>query len=166
MARPKTIIDSALADLAQKALDKLDDSGRAIKLQAIKSCASHPIQTVANIIGVQRQSVRNWILAFRKEGVAGLASKPKGHRKSKLDRERWAEVAGWIQRGQTPDAAAVHWTLEGLSRAICERFGVIIGATALWRQVHKMGFRLKVPRPVHAKADAQKQNDFKKKPLK
>jgi transposase len=52
--------------------------------------------------------------------------------------------------------------LEGLSRAIGERFGVTLGTTALWRQVHKMGFRLKVPMPVHAKADQQKQNDFKK----
>lgn len=162
MARPKTIIDRALADLAQEALDELDDSGLAIKLQAIKSCAAHPVQTVAQIIGVQRQSLRNWILAFRKDGVAGLVSKPKGHRKSKLDKQRWAEVADWIQRGQTADGAAVHWTLEGLSRAIGERFGVSLGATALWRQVHKMGFRLKVPRPVHAKADSQKQNDFKK----
>jgi transposase len=162
MARPKTIIDDTLADLAQKALDELDDSGLAIKLQAIKSCASHPIQTVAKIIGVQRQSVRNWILAFRKAGVSGLVSKPKGHRKSKLDKERWAEVAGWIERGQTADGAAVYWTLGGLSRAIGGRFGVTLGATALWRQVHKMGFNLKVPRPVHAKADTQKQNDFKK----
>jgi hypothetical protein len=67
-------------------------AGLAIKLQAIISCASHPIQTVARIIGVQRQSPRGWILDFRKVGVSGLVNKPKGHRKSSSTRNdgpRW-----------------------------------------------------------------------------
>ena len=162
MPRPKTIIDADLARKAREALAGIQDHHLIIKLQAIISSENHHITTVAAILGIGRQSVRNWILAFRQHGLIGLIEKPKGHRPSKLSQSQWAAVSVWIEKAQTPRGEPHHWTLENLRHTIEEQFGVRIGITALWRQVHAMGFGLKTPRPLHAKANPQQQADFKK----
>jgi len=162
MPRPKTIIDSDLADLAREALVGIKDYRLVLKLQVIISSEKHPMTTVANMFGIGRQSVRNWILAFRCHGLNGLIEKVKGHRHSKLSPSQWAKVSAWIENAQTPEGEPYHWTLEELQQSIEQQFGIRLGLTALWRQVHIMGFRLKVPRPTHAKADPCLQTDFKK----
>lgn len=165
MPRPKTIIDIGLAKSAREALVGIKDHRLVLKLQVIISSEKYPITTVANIFGIGRQSARNWILAFRQYGLQGLIEKAKGHRPSKLSASQWAEVSAWMENAQTPQGEPCHWTLEVLQHHIAKQFGIEIGLTALWRQVHIMGFRLKVPRPAHAKADIFMQDDFKKKHL-
>jgi transposase len=46
--------------------------------------------------------------------------------------------------------------------AIETQFGISLGQTATWDLVQQLGFRQKVPRPRHAKADKQAQESFKK----
>jgi transposase len=41
-------------------------------------------------------------------------------------------------------------------------FGVTMKQTPLWRLVRQLGFRQKVPRPYHAKANKSEQESFKK----
>jgi len=162
MPRNKVIINAEVARRAEESLKSIRDRKLVIKLQSIVSSATYPIQDVARILGVGRQSVRNWILSFRAQGIAGLIDKPRGHRQSKLSNAQWAEVADWLERVVSPQGDPCHWTLEKLRETIEAQFAVRLGLTPLWRQVRKMGFRLKIPRPVHAKADPQKQVDFKK----
>lgn len=162
MPRNKVIINAEVARRAQESLEGIRDRKLVIKLQSIISSATYPIKDVSRILGVGRQSVRNWILSFRAHGIAGLYDKPRGHRRSKLSDAEWAEVADWLERVVSPEGDPCHWTLERLRETIESRFTVRLGLTPLWRQVRKMGFRLKTPRPVHAKADPQKQADFKK----
>ena len=161
MPRPKTIIDADLAELAKEALVGIKDYHLVLKLQVIISSEKHPMTTVADMFGIGRQSVRNWILAFRRYGLNGLIEKAKGHRPSKLSTSQWAEVSAWIENAQTPQGKPCHWTLEELRQTIEKQFGIRLGLTALWRQVHIMGFRPKVPRPTHVKADPLLQADFK-----
>jgi len=162
MPRPKEIIDDELASQAQKMLHQVPDYRVVIKLKAIVSSRTYPLKEVADVFGIGRQSLRNWILAFRKQGVMGLVDKPRGHRLSKLSPDQWSEVGRWLEHAQSPDGQSCHWTLEALQHAISVRWGVQLGITPVWRQVHAMGFTLKVPRPVHAKADPEKQAAFKK----
>ncbi len=162
MPRHKVIINAELAHQAQESLNGIRDCKLVIKLQSIISSATYPIKDVAKILGVGRQSVRNWILSFGAEGITGLVDKPRGHRPSKLTDAQWAEVADWLERVISPQGDPCHWTLERLRETIEAQFTVRLGLTPLWRQVRKMGFRLKTPRPVHAKADPQQQADFKK----
>jgi transposase len=162
MPRPKEIIDDEVALQAQRTLQQVPDFRVAIKLKAIVSSRTYPLKEVAEIFGIGRQSLRNWIIAFKKQGVMGLIDKPRGHRPSKLSADQWCEVGRWLEHAQSPDGHPCHWTLETLQHAIFVRWGIQLGITPVWRQVHIMGFTLKVPRPHHAKADAEQQAAFKK----
>jgi transposase len=46
--------------------------------------------------------------------------------------------------------------------AIETEFGISLKQTATWDLVHQLGFKQKVPRPRHTKADKQAQESFKK----
>lgn len=163
MGRPKSIINPELVAQAEKELQGLTNGKLAVRLQAIKSCGNNPIQKVAEIIGVGRQALWSWIRDFKEHGIDGLQDSQRGHRASKLSAEQWGMVAKWLKEGTDSSGAFKHWTLESLKHEIYKQFVIALGTTALWRQVHKLGFRQKTPRPVHAKADKVKQDQFKKK---
>lgn len=65
-------------------------SSRRVRLRALALVLSHegyPIQEIAAICGVSRQSVSSWIEAWQKEGLGGLYDEPREGRPLKLSRE-------------------------------------------------------------------------------
>jgi len=86
----------------------------------------------------------------------------KGHKPAKLDAGQRQQVASWLEEGRTSHGEAIFWTLQKLMLAIETEFGISLGQTATWDLVQQLGFRQKVPRPRHAKADKQAQESFKK----
>lgn len=162
MGRPKTSIDETLAAKAKEELAKNKDLKVGIRLQAIISSLEQPITTVAEVMGVGRDTVWRWIKRFRENGVEGLVDRPKGHNPPKLNEDEQAQIAEWLKEGRNQDGEKVHWTLARLRDEVHRRFGKRVGKTPLWLLVRKMGFRQKVPRPTHAKADPEAQEDFKK----
>jgi len=162
MGRPKEAIDEELAYYAQLELENIKDSNLVVKLQAIISCARHPVSLVASVLGKDRVTLWRWIRLFRENGVEGLTEKPKGHNPPKLSESQRQEVYAWLDRGSNSRGEAVHWTLKSLSIAIEEEFGVRITKTPLWIMIRSMGFRQKVPRQRHVQADKEKQEAFKK----
>jgi transposase len=163
MARPKAADMGELAERARADLKTLDAHGVAEKLGAIRAAAKHPLETVADVADVARQTVLRWVDAYRREGAAGLRPKPKRPRPSKLDAAQKSAVLSWLGAGETAGGEAVHWTLERLRAAIREEFGVDMGASTIWVWLRKEGWGLKVPRPRHHAADAAAQGGFKKK---
>ena len=149
-------------ETTEDVLSELKDSKVCIRLQAIISSADHPINQVADIIGVTRQTLSRWIRDFQKMGIEGLMDRPKGHRHTKLSVKQLQCVETWIESGKDAKGNDVHWTLSRLQAEIEDLYGVRVGATPLWRQVRKMGFRQKVPRPTHADANREAQAQFKK----
>jgi transposase len=163
MARPKKVIDRKLAEKARIELEKISDHRLCRKLQAIISSAEYPIKVVAEVNGVWPDTIWRWITSFRKKGLEGLKDRAKGHRHSKLSEEQWQQVEDWLLKSKDSEGKPIHWTLFDLQMHIARQFKVKSGLTSLWYQVHKRGFRQKVPRPVHAKGDKKAQADFKKK---
>lgn len=162
MARPKEVIDTALAEKAQAELKRYRDHQICIRLQAIASCAHQPLGTVASVMGVTRQTIWLWIKKFRSRGVEGLFDKKKGHNPAKLNASQRQQLAQWLAEGRNHRGEAVHWTLAKLAAEIEGVFSVKVGTTPLWRLVRSLGFRQKVPRPHHAQADPEAQEAFKK----
>jgi len=162
MARPKELIDVELVQRAREELRKRPDQKLGLRLQAIISCLDHSITEVSSVMGVTRQTVTRWIKNFRRAGAAGLADRPKGHAPSKLNTSHQAEIARWLSEGRNCRGQAIHWTLALLAGEIEAVWGIRITTMPLWRHLRRMGFRLKVPRPVHASADPEKQAAFKK----
>ncbi len=162
MARPKELIHEQLVAQAREELRKRPGQKLGVRLQAIVSCLDHSITEVSSVLGVTRQTVTRWITRFQQAGVVGLADHAKGHAPAKLNAAQQTEIAQWLSEGRNRRGQPVHWTLALLAGEIKAAWGVRITAMPLWRHLRRMGFRLKVPRPVHAAADPAKQAAFKK----
>ena len=162
VALTRRAINEETAEQAREALIGIKESQLVIKLQTIISCAKHQVETVSSVIGKDRVTVWRWIRAFKKNGIDGLMDKPRGHNPSKLKEEQRKQIAIWLDTGNNSKGEPTHWTLKKLSMAIEEEYGIKITKTPLWITIQSMGFRQKVPRPTHAKADKEKQEDFKK----
>jgi len=162
MARPKEIIDQELALEAKRQLEKFKNHRIYLKLLAITKTLDVPIIGVAKFFQVSRETIFRWIKNFREHGIEGLFDRSKGHNPSKLNNEHKQQIAHWLETGTNAQGEASHWTLEKLRLEIKEQFGINITIMPLWNHLRKMGFKQKIPRPVHAKADRQTQELFKK----
>lgn len=162
MARPKQIIDQKLVLAAKQELKKFERDRIYLRLLAIVKAGDHPITEVASFFEVSRDTVSRWIKRFRAGGVEGLFDRPKGHNPSKLNDHHKRQIAGWLERDRDSRGKPTHWTLEKLRLEIAQEFGIMISVMPLWSHLRKMGFRQKVPRPLHAQADKQRQDAFKK----
>jgi len=162
MARPKAVIDATIAEKAEAALKALPDSKVCIRLKAIISSARHPISLVSSVLGTDRTTVWRWIKRFASQGISGLVDEPKGHKPPKLGAEQRQQVAHWLEESRTSQGEPIFWTLPKLMQAIEMEFGISLGKTSTWDLVHQLGFKQKVPRPRHTKADKQAQESFKK----
>ncbi len=164
MGRSKNVVDLHLAELAKEELGRMSDAKVCLRLQAIASCERYPVNVVAVVLGVSRRSVWQWARRFKEQGLDGLQDRARGHRPLKLSGQQLAAVERWLAEGRDDHGEPVHWTLARLQAEIFEQFGVRMGITALWNRVRALGFRQKVPRPHHRKADAEQQEAYKKNP--
>ena len=166
MARPKKLLDESLALKAEEELEKLRNYKVCIRLKAILICKDYSISHVSEVLKVDRSTLWNWIKRFKAGGVSALYDKPRGHNPSKLNEEHKSKIAIWLEERMDHKGRPVHWTLEKLLFEIERVFGIRTSMTSLWNVIRAMGFRQKVPRPYHAKADKNEQERFKKKRLK
>lgn len=164
MARPKEVIDRTLARRAEADIKSFSGYKVGLRLQAIVSCASHPLDTVSAVLGVSRQTVWRWIKRYQTAGAEGLRDQPRGHNPRKLTDGQIDRIRRWLRAGRNARGQSVHWTLARLALEVEQEFGIQISQTALWRLVRGLGFKQKVPRPFHEKADPKAQEDFKKNP--
>ena len=151
--RPKEIVNEEVIKRARAELKVSADYRVGMRLQAIVSCADHPLEVVSSILGVSRQTVWRWIKRFKEEGIKGLHDRPKGHNPSKLSPDQKEQIKGWLERGSDSKGVEVHWTLARLMEEVRREFGVSIAKTPLWVMIRKMGIRQKVQRSHHAKAE-------------
>lgn len=166
MARPKKLLDEELVLKAKEELKKLSNHKVCLRLQGIISCKDYPISHVSKIFGINRSTMWSWIKRFKRGGELALYDSPKGHNPAKLNSGHKSEIANWLKESKDHKGKFVHWTLEKLLLEVEKVFGIKTSVTALWNVIRAMGFRQNVPRPYHAKADKEKQEEFKKKPLK
>lgn len=163
MSRHQEIVDAELAERARRELGGRSEARIGKRLQAIVSCATHPVQTVAEVFGVHRRTVWQWATRFRAEGIAGLEDRPGRGRRPLLTTEQQGQMEQWLEQGCTASGDPVHWTLARFQIELEAEFGVKMSLTAIWKRVRKMGFRQKVPRPRHRRADPEAGQAFKKK---
>lgn len=162
MARPKELVDTALANKAKEAMEQIKDRKVCIRLQAIISSANQPVNTVASVMGVSRHTLWRWIKRFRERGAEGVYDLPRGHNPAKLDAQKRRQIADWLKTGKNRHGQRTHWTLASLTDEVEQTFGIQVSIPSMWATVRGMGFRSKVPRPTHEKADPEAQERFKK----
>jgi transposase len=127
----------------------LEGHGRA---DAAKSC------------GMDRQTLRDWVIRYNEQGLVGLSDHPHGGGASpQLSVEEKAQLAAWVRQG--PDLAedgVVRWRLRDLCERLLARFFVVMDERSVGRILKTLTFSHISVRPRHPQADAAAQQAHKK----
>lgn len=105
------------------------------------------------LCGMDRQTLRDWVIRYNAEGIAGLCNRIAAGPKPRLNPEQEAAVAELVRKG--PDLAVdgvVRWRRVDLARVINS-----VGA-----MLRRLGFRRLSVRPRHPRQDPAAQETHKK----
>lgn len=117
----------------------------------------------ARLAGMERQALRDAVVRYNTEGIAGLPNRRAPPRPGKLDAAELAELARVILSGPDPEADGLSaWTLPELCRVIERRFNKRLHPASLSRVVRRMGFSRQKARQRHPRSDQAAQEAFKK----
>lgn len=118
----------------------------------------------ARLAGMDRQALRDAVVRYNAEGVAGLHDRPKGRPPRRLSEGEEAALAAVILRGPDPERDNVcAWTRATLCQWKAGHFGKSFHPASLSRVLRRMDFSYQKARPVHPQANTAAQTRFKKR---
>ena len=144
-----------------KASRDANQTRRLLALAAIYEGASR--SAAAALGGVERQTLRDWVVAFNGQGPAGLIdSKAPGHRPL-LSAEQCEALKRIVESGPNPAVdGVVRWRLKDLGQWVFEEFGISLDESTLSRTLKVLGFRKLSARPRHYAQNGEAIEEFKK----
>jgi transposase len=104
----------------------------------------------ARAVGLERQALRDAVVRFNTEGLAGLVDRPHGRRPERLTEGEQAVLVDRILRRPDADRGElVEWTLRDLVGFIEARFGRTLTLGAMSRLLRRLGLSKQKTRPTH-----------------
>lgn len=163
MALAVTRNDRSAAEL-RTAARRSKDSDQARRLLAIALVLEGQSRTeAARITGMDRQTLRDWVIRYNAEGMDGLHDRPRSGRPPQLTAEHLAELARLVEAGPDLDVhGVVRWRCVDLQAQIKRRFDVELSERHVGRLLRRLNFTRLSVRPRHPEADAAAQEAFKK----
>jgi transposase len=117
----------------------------------------------ARLAGMERQALRDAVVRYNAEGVAGLYSRPGPGRRARLTEEQRAALRRLVLDGPEVEATGLSaWTLPELCREVEERWGVSYHPGHMGKLMRRLGLSRQKARPSHPKADAAAREAFAK----
>lgn len=115
---------------------------------------------IGRITGFSREWVSKLVKRYEREGVAGFGVKPRGGRRRELQtlEEEKAFIGSYIEQakeGKILTVSKVHEALEA-------KVGKEVQRSAIYKMLHRHGWRKISPRPQHPKAASASMEAFKK----
>ena len=134
---------------------------RLLALAAIYDGATRA--AAAEIGGVTRQIVRDWVLRFNASGPHGLVDRKAPGQPSLLNEAHRAALAAVIDSGPIPAIhGVVRWRIIDLCQWLWDEFQVNVSKQTLGRELRAMRFRKLSARPRHHAQAAGAIEAFKK----
>ena len=117
----------------------------------------------AELNGMDRQTLRDWVHRYNAMGVAGLKSRTAPGRPSALTDLQRAELLDLVLAGPDPAVHGVaRWRCMDLRAEVARRFGVEVHVNTIGRWLHELGLTRLQPRPRHPRKDPEAEEAFKK----
>jgi len=163
-ARGLTIrTDVPAAELRQLARREKDRAAAA-RMQAIAGALEGMTRAeAARLAGMERQALRDAVVRYNAEGLAGCTALPSPGRGSRLDEEQRAALRRLVLDGPDVEATELSaWTLPELCREVEARWGVAYHPSHMGKLMHRLGLSRQKARPSHPKADAAAREAFAK----
>ncbi|GIX11522.1 winged helix-turn-helix domain-containing protein [Elioraea sp.] len=163
---PALMIRQDVSPAELRRLAKAEGDGRvARRLLAIAAALEGMSrEAAARIAGMDRPTLRDWVIRYNRGGPAGLSDRWGDGRLCRLTEGEQATLKAIVLGGPDPEVDGVStWRLIDLCRIVRERFGVSYGESGLGKLLHRLGLSWQTPRPQHAETDRAAQEAFKKK---
>lgn len=118
---------------------------------------------VGSMLGHTPKTIETWINQFNVKGFAGLQEDLKSGRPPSLNETMISGINSDLRNNPRNFGYGQNlWDGKLLSHHIEKVYDVKLGVRQCQRLFNKLGFRLRKPRPVIAKADEEAQTEFKK----
>ena len=149
-----------LRQLAKRAKDAAQ-ARRLLAIAAVLDGASR--EEAATAGGMDRQTLRDWVIRFNEQGPDGLINLPSPGAPGKLNDEHKAFLARLVEEGPIPAVhAVVRWRACDLIMRLYEEFGLSVSDDTVYRALKELGFSHVSARPKAYKQDADAIDAFKK----
>jgi transposase len=120
-------------------------------------------EDAAQLNGMDRQPLRDWVHRYNEEGVAGLYPRAIPGRPGALTEEQMETVRAMVLNGPDPEIdGVVRWRCVDLREAIARRWSVTLHVRTVGRMLRRLKMTRLQPRPYHPKKNAEAQEEFKK----
>lgn len=163
MAVTITRMDLGVAGLRRAASGSRDAQAARRMLALALVLEGHTRTDAAEVCGMDRQTLRDWVHRYNDFGLPGLSDRVPPGSKPRLSPEQEAEVAKMVDEGPTlSEHGVVRWRRIDLSRVIEARFGVHLAERSVGDLLYRLGFRRLSARPRHPGHDAAAQEAHKK----
>jgi transposase len=127
------------------------------------ACSGMTCEEIADVLGRSIRTIQYWIRRFNANGFAGLREEEGRGRPNRLTEQDIKRINSDLR--QSPERCGFSqtmWDGKLLSHHINEKYGKTLCVRQCQRLFRKLGFRLRKPRPVIAKADPELQAVYKK----
>ena len=117
----------------------------------------------ARMGGMDRQTLRDWVIRFNEEGPDGLTDRPRPGGPCNLDSAQLDELAALVHAGPDRNIHGVQrWRCQDLAKVIEDRFGVVYAERSVLDLLKRLSFSHITGRPQHPAQDPEVIEDFKK----
>ena len=119
----------------------------------------------ARSAGMDRQTLRDWVIRYNEHGVAGLSDNWKGGRPPMLTIEEQAELLAIVMAGPDPEKDGFcTFTRDDLVGVAKKKFGKSMHPASMGRLLRRLGLSRQKARPSHPMKDPAAAAAFKKSP--
>ncbi len=150
----------------RKLAKTVDDPRVARRILAIANALDGMSREVAaRSAGMDRQTLRDWVLRYNRHGIDGLCDRWGEGRPPMFDAREQVELMRIVLAGPDPETSGLSaYTLEDLANICEQRFGKRMHPWSLGRLLKRLGFSRQKTRPSHPQKDPAAQAAFKKSP--
>ena len=142
---------------------RLSDGAQVRRILAIAMVLEgRPRTEAADLNGMDRQTLRDWVHRYNKSGVEGLKSRRAPGRAPFLTALQKAELLDLVLAGPDPEIhGVVRWRCVDLRAEVARRFQVQVHENTVGRWLHELELTRLQPRPVHPQKDPEAEEAFK-----
>ena len=134
---------------------------RLLAIAAVLDGASR--KDAAKIGGMDRQTLRDWVIRFNEQGPEGLTNIPSPGAPPKLSEEHRVFLSRLVEEGPIPAVhGVVRWRACDLIVQLHAEFGISVSDDTIYRALKDLGFSHVSARPKAYKQDPDAMDAFKK----
>ena len=143
---------------------KAKDANQARRLLALAAVYDGQDRAqAAQVGGMDRQTLRDWVIRFNEQGPDGLINIPSPGVPPKLGKKHRAFLARLVEEGPIPAVhGVVRWRACDLIMRLHEEFGISVSGDTIYRALKELGFSHVSARPKAYKQDPDAMDAFKK----